>query len=154
MCTLAGEGGAPWVGGDRTVHSGQAGCFFVSRVLLSRQYYADCLCQAVYAAYCEVFPRSYALFDDRFKAHLLNTVSEWVTGERLAHRIYSERLQRQIPSCTYVPWPVEGRRTFPYAVLPLRSPNRLDATYNLFHGVWTTISEESIENWRHAQFQH
>ncbi|KAL9986612.1 hypothetical protein ACROYT_G000783 [Oculina patagonica] len=46
------------------------------------QYFADCLAQAVYAAYCEVFPRSYQLFDDDFKSFLLNTISEWVTGTR------------------------------------------------------------------------
>lgn len=44
------------------------------------QHFADCLAQAVYAAYCEVFPRSYQLFDDDFKSALLNTISEWVTG--------------------------------------------------------------------------
>lgn len=46
------------------------------------QHFADCLAQAVYAAYCEVFPRSYQLFDDDFKSFLLNTISEWVTGTR------------------------------------------------------------------------
>lgn len=46
------------------------------------QYFADCLAQAVYAAYCEVFPRSYKLFDDEFKGFLLATISEWVTGTR------------------------------------------------------------------------
>lgn len=46
------------------------------------QYFPDCLAQAVYAAYCEVFPRSYQLFDDDFKSFLLNTISEWVTGTR------------------------------------------------------------------------
>ena len=45
------------------------------------QFFADCLAQAVYAAYCEVFPRSYQLFDDDFKNFLLNTISEWVTGK-------------------------------------------------------------------------
>ncbi|PFX26536.1 Protein FAM227B [Stylophora pistillata] len=46
------------------------------------QYFPDCLAQAVYASYCEVFPRSYQLFDDDFKSFLLNTISEWVTGTR------------------------------------------------------------------------
>jgi len=46
------------------------------------QHFADCLAQAVYAAYCEVFPRSYQLFDDDFKSFLLNTISEWVSGIR------------------------------------------------------------------------
>ncbi|CAH3045987.1 unnamed protein product [Porites evermanni] len=46
------------------------------------QFFADCLAQAVYAAYCEVFPRSYQLFDDDFKNFLLNTISEWVTGTK------------------------------------------------------------------------
>lgn len=46
------------------------------------QYFPDCLAQAVYASYCEVFPRSYQLFDDDFKSYLLNTISEWVTGTR------------------------------------------------------------------------
>lgn len=46
------------------------------------QHFADCLAQAVYAAYCEVFPRSYQLFDEDFKSFLLATISEWVTGTR------------------------------------------------------------------------
>lgn len=55
-------------------------CYFMLFVFLKLQYFPDCLAQAVYAAYCEVFPRSYQLFDDDFKSFLLNTISEWVTG--------------------------------------------------------------------------
>ncbi|EDO46128.1 predicted protein, partial [Nematostella vectensis] len=46
------------------------------------KYYPDCLAQALYASYCDVFPRSYNLFDDDFKTDLMNGVYEWITGTR------------------------------------------------------------------------
>lgn len=49
--------------------------FFIS------QKFADCLAQAIYAAFCESFPMSFKLFDDDFRNDLLNTLSEWITGK-------------------------------------------------------------------------
>jgi len=47
------------------------------------QKFADCLAQAIYAAFCESFPMSFNFFDDDFREDLLQTISEWFTGTRL-----------------------------------------------------------------------
>ena len=44
------------------------------------QVYADCLAQALFAAFWEAFPESERYFHDTFKQFLCNITAEWVSG--------------------------------------------------------------------------
>ncbi|XP_064619061.1 protein FAM227B-like [Lineus longissimus] len=52
------------------------------------QVYDNCLAQAIFAAYYEAFSESQKQFDDDFKAKLINTTSQWISGVRPAPRVY------------------------------------------------------------------
>ncbi|XP_069480870.1 protein FAM227B isoform X3 [Ambystoma mexicanum] len=44
--------------------------------------YADCLSQAIFAVFCDAFPKSHAVFGDDFKNNLMDTIFQWVSGIR------------------------------------------------------------------------
>ncbi len=50
-------------------------------IILCFQYYPDCLCQAIYSAFCQAFPDSNKVINsDKFLDYLTNLISEWITG--------------------------------------------------------------------------
>lgn len=46
------------------------------------KHYPDCLCQAIYSAFCTAFPSSSVIFDIEFREQLVALVYEWVTGSQ------------------------------------------------------------------------
>lgn len=53
----------------------------VSWIFCMLQMYADCLAQAIYAAFCGAFPQSKERFNDDFKKVLAEVICLWVSGK-------------------------------------------------------------------------
>ncbi|XP_064390990.1 protein FAM227B-like [Halichondria panicea] len=52
-------------------------------------YYPDCLCQAIYSAFCQAFPDSNKVINsDKFLDYLTNLISEWITGIKVGPGVW------------------------------------------------------------------